>query len=116
VQMGGMALSQALAKQPAQTRDLFMKSYGMGTEIGVMLPYSRVQETEADHLGLIFTAMAGYDPHAALGFWERMSAQKEGQSTPEFLSTHPADATRIKNIQKFIPEAMQYYQKVEPEK
>jgi len=116
VQFGDIALSQALSKYPTQTQNLFLQAYGLGTQIGVLLPYSRVHETEADRLGLIFTAMAGYDPHAAVGFWERMAAQKEGQKTPELLSTHPADATRIKNIKNFIPEAMKYYQPAEPEK
>jgi len=110
VEMGGMALSQALTKYPEETKNLFMKSYGMGTEVGVLLPYSRVHETEADHLGLIFMAMAGYNPNEAVTFWERMAASKQDQAQPlEILSTHPADATRIKNIKKLIPEAMQYY-------
>ncbi|HPA13826.1 MAG TPA: M48 family metallopeptidase [Desulfobacterales bacterium] len=108
VQMGGIALSTAVASQPAQTQNLWMQVFGVGSQYGFMLPYSRLQENEADHLGLIFMAMAGYDPHAAIGFWERMS-QKKGGGTPEFLSTHPADATRIQNIRKLIPDAMRYY-------
>jgi predicted Zn-dependent protease len=111
VDMGGMALSQALAKSPQQTQELFMKSYGIGTQVGVLLPYSRVHEKEADHLGLIFMAMAGYNPNEAIPFWQRMAAEKKGQQPPELLSTHPADSTRINNIKKLIPEAMQYYQK-----
>jgi predicted Zn-dependent protease len=111
VELGGMALSTALSKYPAQTKELFMKSYGVGTEVGVLLPYSRVHESEADHMGLIFMAMAGYNPNSALDFWERMAASKQGQQQPlEILSTHPADSTRINNIKKLIPEAMQYYQ------
>jgi predicted Zn-dependent protease len=87
-----------------------MKSYGVGTQYGVLLPYSRTHESEADHMGLIFMAMAGYDPREAVGFWERMSAAgKDQQAPPEILSTHPADATRIKNIKALLPEAMQYY-------
>jgi len=110
VEFGGMALSEALAKSPEQTRNLFMKSYGVGTQYGVLLPYSRVQENEADRMGLIFMAMAGYDPQAAISFWERMSTtNKDKPSPPEILSTHPADATRIRNIKSLIPEAMQYY-------
>ena len=109
-QMGGMALSTALSKQPAVTQNLFMKSYGIGTQVGFLLPYSRVHETEADHMGLIFMAMAGYDPHVAVEFWQRMSAAKKGAAPPEFLSTHPADQTRIENIQKLIPQAMKHYQ------
>jgi predicted Zn-dependent protease len=109
VEMGGMALSKALAKSPEQAKNLFMRSYGIGTEVGVLLPYSRVHEKEADHLGLIFMAMAGYNPNEAIGFWQRMAASKEGTAPPEILSTHPADSTRIRNIEKLIPEAMKYY-------
>ena len=110
VELGGMALSEALTKQPEQTHSLFMKSYGVGAQYGVLLPYSRTHESEADHMGIMFMAMAGYDPRQAVGFWERMSAAgKDQQAPPEILSTHPADATRIKNIKKLLPEAMQYY-------
>jgi predicted Zn-dependent protease len=109
VEMGGMALSKALTKSAEKTKNLFMRSYGIGTEVGVLLPYSRVHEKEADHLGLIFMAMAGYNPNEAVSFWERMAASKEGPAPPEILSTHPADATRIRNIKKLIPEAMKYY-------
>jgi predicted Zn-dependent protease len=70
-----------------------------------------MQESEADHLGLVFMTMAGYDPNAAVGFWERMAAQKGGKAPPEFLSTHPADATRIANIKRLIPEVLAKYRK-----
>jgi predicted Zn-dependent protease len=111
VELGGVALSTALKDKPEQTKNLFMQSYGIGTQVGVLLPYSRVQESEADHLGLIFMAMAGYNPQEAISFWQRMAAQKKGAQTPEFLSTHPADETRIQDLKKLLPEAMQYYKK-----
>jgi len=109
VEMGGVALSQAMKNYPAQTQNLFAKSYGMTTQVGVLLPFSRTHETEADHLGLIFMAMAGYDPNVAVDFWQRMSASKQGTAPPEILSTHPADETRIANIKELLPEAMKYY-------
>ena len=109
VQMGGIALSQALKEKPEATQQLFISSYGLGSQVALMLPFSRLHENEADRLGLIFMAMAGYDPQAAPAFWQRMSAQKSGGAPPELLSTHPADSTRIRNLQKSIPEAMEYY-------
>jgi predicted Zn-dependent protease len=110
VQMGGAALSVALRDRPEQTQNLFMTSYGLGTQIGLLLPYSRKHESEADRLGLIFMALAGYDPHEAVGFWQRMAAAKGDKAAPpEFLSTHPADETRIRNLQELVPEAMEYY-------
>ncbi len=112
-EMGGLALETALAQKPQQTNSLFLAAYGLGAQVGVLLPYSRLQESEADHLGLIFMAMAGYDPRSAVEFWERMAATKHGASPPAFLSTHPADARRIENIRKLIPEAMQYSGKAE---
>lgn len=108
-QMGGQALSAVLASRPEASQALWMKVFGVGTTIGVMLPYSRLQESEADHLGLIFMAMAGYDPHAAIEVWQRM-AQQGGAGVPEFLSTHPADQTRIRELTQKLPEAMGYYQ------
>jgi predicted Zn-dependent protease len=109
-QMGGQALSAVLANQPQATQALWMQVFGVGAQVGLMLPYSRLQEKEADHLGLIFMAMAGYDPHAAIGVWERMAQEKGGKGPPEFLSTHPADESRIREIREDIPEAMRYYQ------
>lgn len=108
-QFGGMALAEAIASKPAATQQLWMSVYGVGAQYGAILPYSRMQESEADHLGLIFMAMAGYDPNDAVPFWQRMAAQSGGKAPPEFLSTHPADATRIESIKKLIPEAMRYY-------
>ncbi len=111
VEMGSMALSKALEEKPEQTKNLFMASYGIGTQVGVLLPYSRVHENEADHLGLIFMAMAGYNPNEAITFWQRMVAAKQGPQPPEILSTHPADSTRIRKIENLVPEAMTYYKK-----
>lgn len=108
---GGVALDTAMKDDSSGRRTAFMTAYGIGTTVGIMLPYSRTHENEADRLGLIFMAMAGYNPEAAVGFWERMSAGKEGAQTPEFLSTHPAGATRIQNIKNNLYEAMPYYNK-----
>lgn len=108
--MGGLALSEALQSYPDQTRSLFMLSYGVGSQVGLLLPYSRLHESEADRLGLIFMAMAGYDPRVAVSFWERMADLKKSGASFEFLSTHPSDEKRIANIKSLIPEAMHYYQ------
>jgi predicted Zn-dependent protease len=109
-QAGGMALDAALNKQPEETKNLWMTVYGVGAQYGALLPYSRMQESEADHLGLIFMAMAGYDPNESLNFWVRMS-QAGGQAPPEFMSTHPSNQTRIDDLRKELPEAMKYYKK-----
>nr|NQU91281.1 M48 family metallopeptidase [Bacteroidota bacterium] len=110
IQTGGLALSAYLQEKPAETQQLFMAAYGIGTTVGISLPYSRSHETEADKLGLIFMAIAGYDPAEAVEFWKRMAASG-GQKPPEFLSTHPSDQTRINNLQAFLPEARKYYRK-----
>lgn len=107
LQLGGMAISVALSEKPALTQNIFLQSYGIGSQLGV-LAYSRNHETEADKLGLVFMAMAGYNPEAAIGFWERMSAGG-GQAPPEILSTHPSDETRITALKEFMPEALKYY-------
>jgi predicted Zn-dependent protease len=108
--MGGMALSLALATSPEATQQLFNAVYGAGAQYGFLLPYSRLQESEADRIGLTLMARAGYDPRQAVPFWERMSKQG-GSQQPEFLSTHPAPATRIADIKTYIPEALPYYQR-----
>jgi predicted Zn-dependent protease len=110
-QAGAISLMAAMNEEPAQTKALWLGIYGVGTQVAIMLPYSRTHESEADRLGLTFMAMAGYDPHSAPEFWERMSASKEGGAPPEFLSTHPSDETRIKDLKSWIPEAMKYYKK-----
>lgn len=109
-QMGGVALSVALSENSAATRNLFMQAYGAGASVGLLLPYSRLHESEADRIGLTLMARAGYDPHEAIPFWQRMN-QKTEKRPPEFLSTHPAPESRIANIKKYIPEAMPYYRK-----
>jgi predicted Zn-dependent protease len=110
-QFGGMALSKAIEKKPDKTRALFMTAFGIGTQLGAILPFSRLHESEADHMGLIFMAMAGYDPLEAVSFWKRMAAKKGGTAPPEFLSTHPHDQKRIDNLIKLMPEALKYYNK-----
>lgn len=109
IELGGVGLSKALAKYPDKTKNLFMKSFNAGTQLGILLPYSRTHESEADHMGLIYMAIAGYNPDETISFWQRMSAAKKGSSPPELLSTHPSDATRIRKIKELIPEAMKYY-------
>jgi predicted Zn-dependent protease len=109
-QMGGMALAVALSSKPEQTQALALAAFGVGASVGFILPYSRLQESEADHIGLILMARAGYDPRAAVPFWKRMN-QAPGSRPPEFLSTHPAPETRIADIQARLPEAMRYYKK-----
>ncbi|MFO7931754.1 MAG: M48 family metallopeptidase [Desulfosalsimonas sp.] len=109
IQFGGVALSQAMETKPAATQQLWMAAYGAGAKVGMILPYSRLHEKEADRLGLIFMAMAGYDPRGAVDFWQRMAEEKQGESPPEFLSTHPADDKRVAGIRDMMPEAMRYY-------
>lgn len=105
---GGQLLSGVLSNKTAATQNLAQQIYGLGAQYGVMLPYSRRNESEADHLGLVFAAMAGYNPQAAIPFWQRM-ASGGSKKVPEFMSTHPSDASRINNIRKLLPEAMKYY-------
>jgi len=111
-QMGVQTATQLLAgmatSNPA-TVQLVSAALGAGAQVGVLLPWSRQQESEADHLGLILMAKAGYDPHAALELWKRMQEAAKGQRPAEWLSTHPAEATRIQQIEGWLPEAMQYY-------
>lgn len=107
-QLGGVALNVALAEKPEQTQTLFNQAYGLSTQLGLLLPFSRKHESEADKLGLYFMAMAGYDPQAAPEFWQRMR-QSGGQKPPELLSTHPSDETRIANLNTHMPQALIYY-------
>lgn len=107
---GGMALSEFVKSKPQETQKIFLTVFSVGTTVGVLLPYSRTHEYEADRLGLIFMAMAGYNPESAIEFWTRMS-EIPGARPPQFLSTHPSDKNRIENLKKVLPEAMKYYQK-----
>jgi predicted Zn-dependent protease len=107
-QLGGVALSVALADKPAATQQLFQTAYGVGSQVGVLLPFSRKDELEADEYGLYWAAMAGYNPQEAITLWERM-ASSGGQKPPEFLSTHPDDGTRIEKLKEHMPKALQYY-------
>ena len=110
-QLGGVALQVALANKPAETQNLFLSAYGIGSSVGVILPFSRKEESEADKYGLYFSAMAGYNPQEAIPFWERMSAAG-GEKPPEFLSSHPSDASRVEKIKTYMPQALKYYRPV----
>jgi predicted Zn-dependent protease len=107
-QFGMGTLGALMGENPTAGNELLMQAIGAGTSVG-MLKFSREHESEADHIGLIFMAMAGYDPNAAPAFWERMTKMSGGQAPPEFLSTHPSHDTRINDLKGWIPEAMKYY-------
>lgn len=109
-QLGGVALAVAVRNKPRLTQSLYMAAYGVGSQVGVLLPFSRLHESEADQMGLIFMAMAGYDPREAPKFWNRM-AEEGGKKPPIFLSTHPSDAQRVERLQQYMPKALQYYNK-----
>ncbi|WP_026898662.1 M48 family metallopeptidase [Daejeonella oryzae] len=110
-QFGGGVIGAAAGGRSEGTQQVLGQLYGIGGQLAI-LNYSRKQETEADRLGLVFMAMAGYNPDNAVLFWQRMAAAKQGGGAPpEFLSTHPSDATRIAQIKKNLPEARQYYKK-----
>jgi predicted Zn-dependent protease len=104
-QLGAVAGGIALSGKSEQTQQIFAQAYGLGTQVGVMLPFSRSHETEADRIGLTLMAIAGYNPDQAADLWRRMAAQANSQAPPEFLSTHPATATRINNLSAWAPEA-----------
>ena len=110
VQLGGQTLSAALGQEPGLTSSLLLASYGAGTQVGVLLPHSRLQESEADRIGLTLMAIAGYDPRASIGLWQRMGAVG-GPRPPNFLSTHPQPEARIADMQRYMPEAMAIYER-----
>jgi predicted Zn-dependent protease len=114
VQLGEAGLSAALGADAGVSRDLVLQAYGVGTQLGVMLPYSRTQELEADQLGLLLMARAGYDPREAIGFWKRFAAYnaERGGAPPAFLSTHPLDQQRIAQLERLMPRALAEYERV----
>jgi predicted Zn-dependent protease len=101
----GVGVAVATSGQSQKAQQTWNQAYGIGTEVGIMLPFSRSNETEADKIGLTLMAIAGYNPEDAIAFWSRMAANSNGQSPPEFMSTHPSDATRIANLKAMISEA-----------
>ncbi|HMN05998.1 MAG TPA: M48 family metallopeptidase [Flavobacteriales bacterium] len=107
MQGAGITLQVLLSEKPSTASNLFLQAFGVGGQLG-MLAYSRKHETEADKMGLVFMAMAGYDPRVAPKFWERMAAQG-GAKPPELLSTHPNDERRIRDLEAYMPEALKYY-------
>jgi predicted Zn-dependent protease len=107
VQAAGMGLQVFMQQKPQQTQEIFMTAFGVGSQMGI-LAYSRQHELEADKLGLVFMAMAGYNPERAISFWQDMS-KMGGNKPPEIMSTHPSDERRIAQIQAFMPEAQKYF-------
>ncbi|MGF2412226.1 M48 family metallopeptidase [Ferruginibacter sp.] len=111
INFGGLVLEEALKEKKQETQMLFLGLYMVGSNLAIALPNSRMQESEADKLGLIFMSMAGYNPEEAIPFWQRMAAQNKGNKIPQFLSTHPSDETRIKKLSALIPEIKNTYYK-----
>jgi len=108
LQIGAVGVGVAASGASPGVQQAIMQAYGLGSTVGVALPFSRSQESEADHIGLILMAKAGYNPEAAIGLWERMQSAERG-SPPQWLSTHPASATRIDDIRRWLPEAERYF-------
>jgi predicted Zn-dependent protease len=111
LQLGGAGLQQLLQQKSATTQQLVMTAFGVGTTVGVVLPFSRSQESEADHIGLVLMAEAGYDPESAPAFWRRMIASSQGGAPPAFLSDHPTDEQRVQDLEKWMPEAKVAFRK-----
>src|SRR5262249_47432860 len=106
---GAITLNEAMRNKPQQTQKLAMAALGLGGQVGISLPFSRFQESEADHIGLIYMAKAGYDPREAVAFWKRMEESSKGKQPNEFLSTHPSHETRVTQLEKWMPEALKAY-------
>lgn len=104
-QLGAVGVGAAVGGKSEQTQAIAMQAYGVGTQFGVTLPFSRSHESEADKVGLTLMAIAGYNPDQSIAFWERMAANSGGAAPPEFMSTHPSNATRIANLRALIPQA-----------
>ena len=110
LQAGGQLLGATVGARSQLLGGLINQAYGLGAQVGVMLPFGRKQEYEADKMGLVLMAMAGYDPRYAVNFWQKMAQSKGGAQQSELLSTHPSDANRIRAIEAYLPTALQYYQ------
>lgn len=111
---GALALQIGTSEMDSLDRNLLLAAYGAGATYGVILPYSRFHESEADEIGLIYAARAGYDPRAAITFWEKMEAEKSGGSIPEFLSTHPSGTSRMARLKRIMPHALLEYERNRP--
>jgi predicted Zn-dependent protease len=111
-QVVGAGLQVAVANKPAETQNAYMTAFGVGSQLGVLLPFSRKQESEADEYGLYFAAEAGYNPEEAINLWKRMEQLSNGQKPPEFLSTHPSEGKRIERLQAIMPKALALYKPV----
>lgn len=107
-QLGLTSLDLALSQKPAQTRNLLLSAAGAGAQVGLLLPFSRKHESEADEIGLYLMCMAGYNPSEAAPFWQRMSSSGGGSRPPEFLSTHPDPAKRSQTLRELVPKAQAY--------
>ena len=107
----GLAVALGASGTSGVTQSVAMQAFGLGAQVGVLLPFSRSQESEADHIGLILMAKAGYDPSQALSFWQRMEQSSGGKAPPEYLSTHPSHGTRVQQMEAWLPEAEGYYTK-----
>lgn len=108
--LGEVSLAVAMRDKPRETRAMVGTAYGLGAGLGVVLPFGRFQESEADRMGLMYMAKAGYDPREATDFWRRMEEQSKGGQPPEFLSTHPSHKTRVKNLDEWMPDAVKTYE------